>query len=174
MTTSSDPHPDPLSRAVAYLTACGLPAAKATECATSFAAHPRPTDAGTDPTPEIVDAIEDWALTLPANTPPELSAQGLARSRARMLLVGLPACPAGLCHSALPPGLAEALARVNLQAAPDLHPTAMTPQPLDLGPLSDVADETWRTFDKWPVLRGVAMWALFLALLAAVLVTVRF
>lgn len=173
MSASPDPFSDPPSRAVAYLTACGLRAAKAVECAASFAAHPPP-DAPVDPTPEIIDAIEDWALTLPATAPPELSAQGLARSRARMLLVGLPACPAGLCHSALPPGLVEALGRVNLQATPDLRPTTMTPQPLDLGPLSDVADGTWRTFDKWPLLRGVAMWTLFLALLAAALVMVRY
>jgi hypothetical protein len=66
------------------------------------------------------------------------------------------------------------LMRVQLQPVPDLHQTAMTPQPLDLGPLSEVADETWRTFDKWPVLRGIAMWTLFLLLLAAALFTVRF
>jgi hypothetical protein len=171
---SAPPPPDPAAKAVAYLVACGLPPAKAVECASSFAAHPGPAEPRVDPTPEIVDAIEDWALTLPTEGPPDLSAQGLARSRARMLLAGLPACPPGLCHSVLPPGLAGALARVNLQPTPDLRPTAMVSQPLDLGPISEMADETWRTFDKWPVLRGVAVWTLFLLLLAAVLVTVRF
>lgn len=161
-------------KAVAYLAACGLPLAKAAECAASFSAHPCPPDAPTDPTAEIVDAIEDWALTLPAKGPPDLSAEGIARTRARMLLVGLPSCRPGLCHGALPPGLRPALERVRLQAAPDVHQTAMTPQPLDLGPLSEVADETWRTFDTWPVLRGVAVWTLFLLLLATVLFTVRY
>jgi hypothetical protein len=171
MSTATAPFP---GKAAAYLVACGLPAAKAAECAASFAAHPCPPDIPTDPTAEIVDAVEDWALTLPAGMPPDLSAQGIARSRARMLLVGMPACRPGICHSHLPPGLPDALMRVQLQATPDLHQTSMTPQPLDLGPLSEVADETWRTFDKWPVLRGLVIWTLFLLLLAAALVTVRF
>jgi hypothetical protein len=161
-------------RAVAYLVACGLAPAKAEECAASFAAHPQPPDAPLDPTAEIVDALDDWGLTLPADGEPDLTSEGTARSRARLLLVGLPACRPGLCHGTLPPGLAAALARTHLQAVPDLHQTSMTPQPLDLGPLSEVADETWRTFDKWPALRGLAIWTLFLALLAAVLVTIRF
>lgn len=173
MSTPDQSAPMP-GKAAAYLAACGFPPAKATECAASFAAHPCPPDIPTDPTAEIVDAVDDWALTLPDDSPPDLSAQGIARTRARMLLVGLSACRPGLCHGALPPGLPEALARVNLQAVPDIHQSAMTPQPLDLGPLSEVADETWRTFDKWPVLRGAVMWTLFLLLLAAALFTVRF
>ncbi len=162
------------SKAVAYLIACGLPAAKAEECAASFAAHPQPPDAPLDPTAEIVDSLDDWAMTLPNDEEPDLSPEGVARARARLLLVGLPHCPPGLCHGALPPGLPEAIARAHLQDAPDLRQTSMTPQPLDLGPLTEVADETWRTFDKWPVLRGVAIWTLFVGLLVAVLVTIRF
>jgi hypothetical protein len=161
-------------KAAAYLIACGLPPGKAEECAASFAAHPRPPDAPTDPTAEIVDALDDWAMTLPGDDEPDLSPQGIAQCRARLLLVGLPFCRPGLCHGPLPPGMVDALARVNLQVAPDLRQTSMTPQPLDLGPLSEVADETWRTFDKWPALRGLAIWTLFLALLVAVLVTIRF
>lgn len=171
MSPTTEPFP---GKAVAYLMACGLPPAKAEECAASFAAHPRPPDASMDPTGEIVDALEDWAMTLPDDGQPDLSAQGLARSRARLLIAGLPFCRPGLCHGPLPPGMAAALARVNLQAVPDIDPTAMTPQPLDLGPLSDVADETWRTFDKWPMLRGLAIWTLFLLLLVAALYTLRF
>jgi hypothetical protein len=173
--STSAPFPQaPPGKAAAYLVACGLPSAKAAECAASFAAQPRRSGAPSDPTPELLEAVEDWALTLPVDTPPDLSGPGLARSRARMLLVGVPACRPGLCHSSLPPGLPDALMRVRLQPVPDLEQTSMTPQPLDLGPLSEVADETWRTFDKWPVLRGVAMWTLFFLLLAAALFTVRF
>lgn len=161
-------------KAAAYLMACGLPPAKAEECAASFAAHPSPPDVSTDPTGEIVDALDDWAMTLPSDSEPDLSGTGIARSRARLLLVGLPSCRPVLCHASLPPGMATALQRTNLQAVPDLHQTAMTPQPLDLGPLSEVADETWRTFDKWPVLRGLVIWTLFLLLLVGVLVTLRF
>jgi hypothetical protein len=173
ITSSSDTAAVP-GKAAAYLVACGLPPAKAEECAASFAAHPRPPDTATDPTAEIVDALDDWALTLPTDDEPDLSAEGIARSRARLLLVGLPSCRPGFCHGPLPPGMPAALARANLQVAPDLHQTSMTAQPLDLGALSEVADETWRTFDKWPVLRGLAIWTLFLGLLVAVLVTIRF
>src|SRR4051812_723261 len=103
---------DAPGKAAAYLIACGLPPAKARECVASFSAHPQPPNLATDPTVEIVDAIEDWAMTLPAEGEPDLSEGGLARSRARLLLVGLPFCPPGLCHASLPPGMAAALARV--------------------------------------------------------------
>lgn len=43
----------------------------------------------------------------------------------------------------------------------------MTPRPLDFGPIANVADEAWRTFRRWPILRAVVVWLLFIGLLAA-------
>jgi hypothetical protein len=40
----------------------------------------------------------------------------------------------------------------------------MTPREIDLGPISDAADETWRTFAKWPLLRGIVTWLVILGL----------
>jgi hypothetical protein len=99
--------------------------------------------------------------------------------RAYLRFAGLPAEAGG-------DDLARTIARIDppaiLQAsfgplpppAPALQPSSMTPQPLDLGPVSEVADGTWRTFDKWPFLRGITIWVLFLSLLCAVFYVVRF
>jgi hypothetical protein len=98
---------------------------------------------------------------------------------AYLRLAGLPAEAGG-------GDLAETIGRIDPQAvlhasfgplpatAPPLRQTSMLPQPLDLGPVSEVADETWRTFDKWPFLRGITIWVLFLLLLSAVFYVVRF
>ena len=60
--------------------------------------------------------------------------------------------------------LAE-LRSIYLEAGPNLEFTNMAPRPFDLGPVSDVAGETWRTFAKWPILRTLTVWCLFALLL---------
>jgi hypothetical protein len=50
----------------------------------------------------------------------------------------------------------------------------MTPRDIDLGLVSEVADTTWRSFDKWPFLRGVATWLIYLGALAAAFYAVRY
>jgi hypothetical protein len=53
-----------------------------------------------------------------------------------------------------------------IEAGPELELTRMVPRPLDFGPIANVADEAWKTFARWPVLRAVVGWALFVGLLA--------
>ena len=67
--------------------------------------------------------------------------------------------------SDVPPDLAERIRSTYLAAGPDLEFSNMAPRPIDLGPVSSVADETWRTFARWPVLRIAVLWALVGALL---------
>ena len=66
-----------------------------------------------------------------------------------------------------PPELVEAMRAAYLEAGPELELTRMVPRPLDFGPIANVADEAWKTFARWPVLRAVLGWLLFLGLLAA-------
>lgn len=73
-----------------------------------------------------------------------------------------------------PPELAEELRATYLQAGPDFEFASMVPRPIDLGLVSSVADETWRTFAKWPVLRGVTICALFVSMLGTAFYLVRF
>lgn len=66
-----------------------------------------------------------------------------------------------------PPELVEAMRAAYLEAGPELELTRMVPRPLDFGPIANVADEAWKTFKRWPVLRAVVGWAFFVGLLAA-------
>ncbi len=165
-----------------YLRACGLQPADAERLgAAQIEAWPEKGAGGMPPdiagriVAQTMDRIDDWA----ARVVPGAGAAPVAtraRTRARIYLGGLPARWPGLfLNDCQPPAeLARALAAVPLLPTPELHQTSMVPQPLDLGPVSEVADETWRTFDKWPVLRGLTMWTLFLLLLGTVFYAVRF
>lgn len=66
-----------------------------------------------------------------------------------------------------PPELVAAMRAAYIEAGPGLELTSMVPRPLDFGPIANVADEAWKTFTRWPVLRAIVGWLLFLGLLAA-------
>jgi len=66
------------------------------------------------------------------------------------------------------------LRETYLEAGPDFEFASMVPRPMDLGVVSSVADETWRTFSKWPLLRGVTVCALFMCLFGTAFYLVRF
>ncbi len=66
-----------------------------------------------------------------------------------------------------PPELVAAMRAAYLEAGPELELSRMVPRPLDFGPIANVADEAWKTFARWPVLRAVLGWLFFLGLLAA-------
>jgi hypothetical protein len=68
----------------------------------------------------------------------------------------------------VPPGFARAMQRSSIEARPDLAVSSMVPRPIDLGPITEAAGETIERFEKWPLLRALALWALFVAALAAI------
>jgi hypothetical protein len=53
-----------------------------------------------------------------------------------------------------------------IRAGPDLAVSSMVPRPIDLGPIPDAAGDTIEQFEKWPILRTLLWWCLFLAILA--------
>jgi len=67
-----------------------------------------------------------------------------------------------------PTELVEAMRAAYLEAGPELELTRMVPRPLDFGPIANVADEAWKSFARWPLLRAVLGWLLFVGLLASV------
>lgn len=151
-------------KTVAYLRLCGLGPTEAEQLSPS-------------PIGETLTRLDTWARTLVPAQPGESPAQHSARGQAQLLLAQVPSRWPGhfLRESpAPPPELSQAVQAATLQPVRQLRQSAMTPQPLDLGPVSEVADETWKTFDKWPVLRGLTMWVLFLLLLTSVFYVVRF
>ncbi len=66
-----------------------------------------------------------------------------------------------------PPELIEAMRAAYIEAGPEIEITSMFPRPMDFGPIANVADEAWKTFARWPLLRAALGWLLFLGLLAA-------
>ncbi len=125
---------------------------------------------------EALRQMEDWIEHHVGVGEGESLARRYARGRAGLYLTDLPgrAPECFLGFRPLPPDLAEELRATYLEAGPDLEFANMGPRPIDLGPISGMADGTWRTFDKWPVLRGLVLWGLFLGLLVAGFMMVRF
>lgn len=68
----------------------------------------------------------------------------------------------------IPPEFARAMQRSSIEAGPDLAVSSMVPRPIDLGPITEAAGETMERFEKWPLLRTLALWLLFAAALAAI------
>lgn len=71
-----------------------------------------------------------------------------------------------LAETPPPPELIDAMRAAYIEAGPEMELTRMVPRPLDFGPIANVADEAWKTFARWPVLRAIFGWLLFLGLLA--------
>lgn len=119
--------------------------------------------------------LRAWVDELAGETD-ETPMRRFARGRAAMYFAGLPKrWPAALLGRTAPPDdLAERLRATYLEAGPDFEFSSMVPRPIDLGPLSNVADETWRTFAKWPVLRGLTLSALFVITFGAAFYLVHF
>ncbi len=55
-----------------------------------------------------------------------------------------------------PPEMVEAMRATYLEVGPEMQFTNMAPRPIDLGPIANVAGETWDTFRRRPWLRGAA------------------
>jgi len=66
----------------------------------------------------------------------------------------------------VPGEFAQAMQESIIQAGPDLAVSAMVPRPIDLGPLTEAAGETLERFERYPLLRTLFLWAVFLGGLA--------
>jgi len=56
----------------------------------------------------------------------------------------------------------DAIKSSFLQTGPDFQTARMRARPIDLGPISAIADETWRAIERWPVLGTAIVWSLYL------------
>jgi len=72
-----------------------------------------------------------------------------------------------------PAEMVQAMRAAYIEAGPELQFSNMAPRPIDLGPIANVAGETWRTFKRWPVLRAIVGWLIILGLLGACWVLTR-
>jgi hypothetical protein len=170
-------------RVRAYLSAHGVPAARVEEMTGQVlrfarerhAAHPDlpPVEIAADAAMLLIDG---WIQTIVGLDPSESAGRRLAHERAAVHLADLPTrWPDQFLRDEPPPEeMRRELRTTYVEAGPDLEFSNMTPRAIELGPVSEVADTTWRTFDKWPFLRGVATWLLYLGALAAAFYAVRF
>jgi hypothetical protein len=68
----------------------------------------------------------------------------------------------------IPEDFARSMRASSMEAGPDMQFSNMVPRPIDLGTISEAAGETLERFEKWPVLRTLVLWAIFLATLIAI------
>jgi hypothetical protein len=68
----------------------------------------------------------------------------------------------------VPKDFARAMQMSSMEAGPDMAVSSMVPRPIDLGAISEAAGETLERFEKWPILRTVALWLFFLTSLALI------
>jgi hypothetical protein len=124
---------------------------------------------------ETTRRLREWIDDLVGETD-ETPMRRFARGRAALFFSRLTEREptAFLGRTPLSRDVAEQLRSTYLEAGPDFEFASMVPRPIDLGPLSSVADETWRTFAKWPLLRGLTMSALFVVMFGAAFYLVHF
>lgn len=68
----------------------------------------------------------------------------------------------------IPPDFSMAMRASSIQAGPDLAISSMVPREIDLGPISEAAGETLERIEKWPIVRTLLLWAVFVATLAGI------
>lgn len=66
-----------------------------------------------------------------------------------------------------------AMRSTYLKTGPDFQKARMKPRAIDLGPVSAVADETWRVIDRWPILGAMAVWGIYLGAIGLVVYLLR-
>lgn len=67
-----------------------------------------------------------------------------------------------------PPDFLQTMRASSMRAGPDLAVSSMVARPIDLGPITEAAGETFETFERWPILRTLLLWLVFAGALATV------
>lgn len=68
----------------------------------------------------------------------------------------------------IPPEFVAAMRASFMEAGPDLAVSSMVPRPIDLGPITEAAGETLERFERWPILRTLFLWLVFVAALGVI------
>ena len=73
----------------------------------------------------------------------------------------------------IPPEFSQAMQASSMQAGPDMTVSSMVPRPIDLGIITTAAGGTLERMERWPVLRTLVFWGLFLATLTTIFFLTR-
>jgi hypothetical protein len=75
--------------------------------------------------------------------------------------------------SAAPAEFTAAMRVSSMQAGPDMAVSSMVPRDIDLGPITEAAGETLERIEKWPLLRTLVLWFVFLVALMGIFYATR-
>lgn len=78
-----------------------------------------------------------------------------------------------LDHREIPREFGEAMRAGAIRAGPDMEVSSMVPRPIDLGPIPEVAGETFERIERWPILRAALLWLVFAGALAGIFYATR-
>jgi hypothetical protein len=62
----------------------------------------------------------------------------------------------------LPDEFVQAMRNSLMVAGPELQVSSMVPRPIDIGLLPEIAGDTMQTLARWPILKAILAWLLFL------------
>ena len=68
----------------------------------------------------------------------------------------------------VPEDFRKAMKESSIKAGPDMAISNMVPRPIDLGLITEAAGETMEQFERYPLLRTLLLWAVFLAALTTI------
>lgn len=118
---------------------------------------------------EIDHLMDEWfgELLGAKNLPHErIAVEGRV---ALMMTDGVERWPyAFLDESHVPPDFQHEMQRRSIQAGPDMTVTSMVPRPIELGAFTEVAGQTIDQIEKWPILRVILLWIVFISVLTLV------
>ncbi len=143
------------------------------QAALERAAQRHSTNPTLDPTTlaaEEVEAMMDqWFADVLAITNREHQRIAIEGRVALLLCDGPQQWPyAFLEPSNMPGDFTTAMRASSIKAGPDMTVSSMVPRDIDLGPITEAAGETLERMEKWPLLRMVLLWALFLGALLGI------
>ncbi|MBC2606781.1 hypothetical protein [Pelagicoccus albus] len=67
----------------------------------------------------------------------------------------------------------DSMKNTFLRTGPDFSEARMIPRKIDLGPVSAVADETWRVIDRWPFVGALVVWTIYIGIFGLVVYLLR-
>ncbi len=73
----------------------------------------------------------------------------------------------------IPEDFAGAMRASSIEAGPDMAVSSMVPREIDLGLITEAAGDTLEKIEKWPVVRMVLLWLLFLGALFGIFFATR-
>jgi len=68
----------------------------------------------------------------------------------------------------LPQEFVSSMREKSLEAGPDLSLSSMVPRPIDLGIITEAAGDTLERVSKWPIVKTLILWVIFLGALIMV------